>query len=79
MFRRLAGNQKGSVIALFAVTLIGLVIMAGLVTDVGYLYVQHARLQNGVDAAALAGASQLPNTSEMPRPWRPATPRRTDW
>jgi len=62
MFRRLAGNQKGSIIALFAVTLIGLVIASGLVTDVGYLYVQHARLQNGVDAAALAGASQLPST-----------------
>jgi Flp pilus assembly protein TadG len=63
MLRRLANNQKGSVIALFAVVLVGFTGMLGLVVDVGYYYVEHARLQNGVDAAVLAGASQLPSTT----------------
>ena len=62
MLRRLVNNERGSVIVLFALALTVLAGIAGLVVDVGYLYGQHARLQNGVDAACLAGAARLPNT-----------------
>lgn len=62
MLRRLAANERGSVVVLFALALTALAGLAGLVVDVGYLYWQHARLQNGVDAACLAGAARLPNT-----------------
>lgn len=64
MLRRLASNQRGSVIVMFALALTGLAGLAGLVVDVGYLYVQHANLQNGVDAACLAGAAKLPSTAD---------------
>ncbi len=63
MLRRLVDNERGSAIVLFALALTALCGMAGLVVDVGYLYVQHARLQNGVDAACLAGAAFLPDTT----------------
>jgi hypothetical protein len=36
-----------------------------LVTDVGLLYVQKAKLQNAVDAAALAGAQELPKNPTL--------------
>ncbi len=62
MLRRLVNNERGSVIVLFALALTVLAGIAGMVVDVGYLYGQHARLQNGVDAACLAGAARLPNT-----------------
>ncbi len=62
MLRRLVNNERGSVIVLFALALTVFAGVAGLVVDVGYLYGQHARLQNGVDAACLAGAARLPNT-----------------
>jgi hypothetical protein len=63
MLRRIRNNQRGSAIALFALGLTVLAGLAGLVVDAGYLYVQQARLQNGVDAACLAGAAYLPNTA----------------
>jgi len=61
MLRRLANNERGSVLVMFALALTVLAGLAGLVVDVGYLYVQHAHLQNGVDAACLAGAAKLPD------------------
>jgi cytoskeletal protein CcmA (bactofilin family) len=63
MLRRFVNNERGSVIVLFALALTVLTGITGLVVDVGYLYGQHARLQNGVDAAVLAGAARLPNTA----------------
>ncbi|MDR3559883.1 MAG: pilus assembly protein TadG-related protein [Negativicutes bacterium] len=63
MLRKLVGNQRGSIIALFTLAFILITSMIGLVTDVGYLFWRHATLQNGIDAAALAGASLLPTTA----------------
>ncbi|HWQ60843.1 MAG TPA: pilus assembly protein TadG-related protein [Negativicutes bacterium] len=51
-------------IVLFALALTGLAGLAGLVVDVGYLYVQHAHMQDGVDAACLAGAAKLPSVAD---------------
>lgn len=64
MLRRLAKNERGGVIVLFAVALAVLAGLSGMVVDVGYLYVRHAQLQNGVDAACLAGAVKLPSAAE---------------
>lgn len=62
MLRRVAKNERGSVILIIALGLSVLAGMAGMVVDVGYLYLEHAKLQNGVDAACLAGAAFLPDT-----------------
>lgn len=55
-------NEKGSVLVLFSFFLVIIMIMAALAIDVGYFYVVKSRLQNAVDAAALAGAYKLPDT-----------------
>lgn len=47
-------NQKGSVLLLFAMVLLGLLGLAKLTVDFGYIAVQKARLQSTADAAALA-------------------------
>lgn len=54
-----ARARSGQVIVLFAVILIVLMAICVLAIDVGRLFVCKAELQNTVDAAALAGASQL--------------------
>lgn len=46
-------------VALSLATLLG---FGALVTDVGFLYLQRRILQNAADAAALAGAAELPDT-----------------
>jgi len=52
-------RRKGQVIILFAALLLLFSAMCVLSIDVGRLFVCKAQLQNAVDAAALAGASQL--------------------
>jgi len=49
-------NQRGIIFPLTAVSLVGLLIMAGLALDTGRLYSDYRRAQTAVDAAALAGA-----------------------
>ena len=53
-------EEKGSVIVVIAVFLMALIGMAAMVTDTGALYLTRSRLQNAVDAAALAGLQELP-------------------
>jgi hypothetical protein len=56
-------NERGQalpIIALLAVMLLG---MVGLAIDVGRLYVAKAELSRAVDAAALAGVLELPDTA----------------
>jgi Flp pilus assembly protein TadG len=50
---------------MFAIMIVVLVGMVGLVVDAGMLYVTKSRLQNSVDAAALAGAQGLPLNSPI--------------
>lgn len=59
--RRL-GDQRGTTLILFAVALTMMLAMAAFAVDVGLLYLRRAQAQLAVDAAALAGAQDLPDT-----------------
>ena len=61
LVRRLLSAERGVMLALVAISLSGLAGVAALVVDVGNLYETRRELQSGVDAAALAGASYLPD------------------
>src|SRR5438045_2560461 len=55
--------DRGSVAIILAVCLVAFMGIGALVLDFGRLFHAHAQLQNGVDAAALAGAMSLDGTS----------------
>ncbi|UJX41331.1 VWA domain-containing protein [Desulfovibrio sp. JY] len=48
-----------------AAALVGLMAAAGVAVDLGRVYVAHNKLQNAVDAAALAGSLQLPDDPDV--------------
>lgn len=52
-------QERGSVLALAAISVVGGVSLMGLSVDVGKVMVERRDTQNGVDAAALAGAQRL--------------------
>ena len=54
-------GQRGQVMVLFALIAGVLVLFVMLVVDVGFLLVEKSQVQNAVDAAALAGAQELPD------------------
>jgi Putative Flp pilus-assembly TadE/G-like/von Willebrand factor type A domain len=54
-------SERGQVIAVIVVFLVVLLGMAAMVIDVGYAYYAHRSLQAQADAAALAGAQELPD------------------
>jgi Putative Flp pilus-assembly TadE/G-like len=56
-------DERGQVIVLVVVALVGLLGMCALVVDLGYLYWNQRHLQASADAAALAGAMQLPDSA----------------
>ena len=58
-----AGRDSGQVIVFTVVALIAFAAMAAFVVDVGYAYFTQRSLQASADAAALAGAQQLPDSS----------------
>jgi len=58
-FSKYADDQKGAVAPLFAVGLIGLVSVGALAWDISRAFALRAELDSAVDAAALAGATQL--------------------
>src|SRR6202165_844089 len=58
-----AGRDSGQVIVFTVVALIAFAAMAAFVVDVGYAYFTQRSLQASADAAALAGAQQLPDAS----------------
>ena len=60
LLRRTRG-ETGQVLVLFAVALVVLFGMAGLVIDIGYAFYAKRSMQASADAAALAGAGMLPN------------------
>lgn len=60
---KILSEERGSVIVMVAAAMIIFVAAAGLVVDVGFFYLHKAKMQNGVDAAALAGAAALPSTA----------------
>ena len=56
MFGALAGDRRGSAIAMMAAGLIPAIAALGSAIDAGRIYMVKSQLQTGVDAAALAGA-----------------------
>lgn len=56
-------REKGQVLVLFVLMIVVLLGSAALATDIGVGYFQKTNLQNCADAAALAGAWNLPSTS----------------
>lgn len=54
-------NQKGSILIMFAIGLIGIIGAAALTLDVGSWYLVEAEMSKAVDAAALAGAKNIAN------------------
>jgi len=61
--RRRLRNERGQALVIFVLFLPVLIGFAALVLDVGNWYVQKRFVQNAADAAVLAGAQDLPNTS----------------
>ena len=56
-------SERGSVLALSAISMLALLLATGLAVDISHFYTAKAELQNAADAAALAGASQISSTS----------------
>src|SRR5688572_13944677 len=55
-------SQQGAVAVLVAIAMVALIMMAGLALDMSHAYLNKTRLQNTVDAAALAAAKALDDT-----------------
>lgn len=64
---RILADEKGSAAIFLALFLTALIGTAALVTDVGLLYVTRMRLVNMADAAALAGAQEMPEDAAKAR------------
>ena len=56
-------KQKGAVAVVVGLSLVTLLAMGGVVLDLGHLYIAKSELQNAADAAALAGARSLDETT----------------
>jgi len=63
IFNRLHKEESGQSLVMIVLLLGVLLGFSALVVDVGLLYAEKAKLQNAADAAALAGAQVLPNTT----------------
>jgi len=60
-FRRImGGHQAGQSLVIITFAFIGIMAFVGLAIDLGWVYVQRVRVAQAADAAALAGASELP-------------------
>ena len=60
---RRARGERGQILPLVVVMLVALLGIAAFAIDVGYAYYAKRQLQSATDAAALAGAQDLPNGS----------------
>jgi hypothetical protein len=58
---RIFSEQRGSMVVLSALIMLGLMAVAALVLDGGTLYVSKSKLQNAANAAVLSGAQELTN------------------
>jgi len=59
-WRALRGHQPGQSLVIITFAFVGILAFVGLAIDLGWVYVQRVRVAQAVDAAALAGASELP-------------------
>lgn len=62
MFNRLR-DEKGAIMVLFALVFVVLMGLVAIVVDAGLVYLNRAQLQKAADAASLAGAYQMPDTT----------------
>ncbi len=63
---QLSADEKGAALPFVAIMLMLLIGMAAFAVDLGWLYLQGARIQRGADAASLAGVVHLPaNTAQV--------------
>ena len=60
---RLRSREDGQTVVLAVIAMVALLALSAFAIDVGYVYYAHRSLQASADAAALAGAEQLPNAS----------------
>lgn len=61
--KKFVKNEDGQVLVLFALLMVVLMGFAALVIDVGMMHLTKSNMQNAADAAALAGAQDLPSVS----------------
>ena len=65
LLRGLRTDQSAQVLPVMAFMLVALLVCTGFVVDLGHAFVCYRELQAATDAAALAGAQSLPNTSAV--------------
>ncbi len=65
--RGFLGNQKGTTLVIAAVTLSALLGIVALVSDIGLAYLEKQKLDNAVDAAALAAVQALKDGQDAAR------------
>ena len=58
-------NKRGSAIILLAISMTAIIGFAALAADVGLMTYNKSKLQNAVDAAALAGAHEIPEDTSL--------------
>jgi Flp pilus assembly protein TadG len=61
--QRIRKEERGQVLPMVAILMVGFLGMCGIVIDTGRVYVGYRVLQSATDAAALAGAQSLPSNS----------------
>jgi uncharacterized membrane protein len=59
-------REQGQALAITALAFMAMLAFAGLVTDAGTLYLNFTRLKRGLDAAAVAAANQIRDSSLPP-------------
>jgi uncharacterized membrane protein len=59
--RRNRREERGLALVIFALMLFSLLMITALVVDLGAVYAHRRNDQNAADAAALAGAQELPD------------------
>ena len=62
--RNARGQEAGQVLPMFVMFLSMMVGIVGLAVDIGRAYIEKAELSRSLDAAALAGATDLPDTAK---------------
>lgn len=63
LIKRITGDEKGQSAVIFALALVVLIGIGSFTIDIGRIKIEKSNLQSAVDAAALAGAKELPDTA----------------
>lgn len=58
------GNERGNTVLIVALVMVVLLSVTALVVDLGFVYLERARLVTGAEASALAGAASFPYREE---------------